>query len=419
MRITYVEPDGTGGLSHFAYEICEALAQRGHTVRLHTSSDCELRNLPRSFELAAQMRLWPRTSRQEGRGVRRLLQRGRRGIRLTKEWARLTRQILADRPDFVLFSEILFPHLGFFLWLLRLRGIKLGQICHEFNYQEREGATRMVASAQRILSKFVYRQFEHIVFLSEATRSAFLERFDYPASRTSRIPHGSQSIFPPPRRSPSEFRAELGLQAEPVILFFGSIRESKGLPDLIRAIARSRSREKARLVIAGQPTKHANMDTIGCMLEDLGLSDRVVVRAAYIPMEDVASYFEIARCVVLPYRSATQSGVAHLAYRYGRPVIATAVGGLAEDVLHEQTGLLVRPGAIGELAAAIDRLVDDVELAEHMGDRARELSRTRFSWEEAARILDAGMTAVVKGSPATSLVPADTIRTRASSNLNR
>ncbi len=74
------------------------------------------------------------------------------------------------------------------------------------------------------------------------------------------------------------------------------------------------------------------------------------------------------------------------------------MGGLAEDVINGETGLLVPPASIGEVAAAIDRLLDDGDLAARMGDRARELSRTRFSWDEAASILEAAIAGIAGGA---------------------
>jgi len=392
MRVTLVEPDGEGGLAHFAHELGAAIAaQGGHDVRLITSQHYELTHLPHSFEVAPIMRLWSKAADRNQKplpAVRRKVRRAARGARLTWEWARMARRVLADRPDIVLFSEVLFPHLGIFLWFLRKRGIKLAQICHEFAYQEREGRRGLLGGLANAAARRVYPQFDWIFFLSEATRTSFHERFAFPKSRTARIPHGSQNVFPPASRSEIAFRAELGLsEAEPVVLFFGGIRPSKGVPDLIDAFGQSRWRDRAKLVIAGQPTGFMNMAAIEDAIASNHLGGRVVLRTGYIPMEDVASYFEIATTVVLPYQSATQSGVLHLAYEFARPVIATRVGGLAEDVRDGSSGYLVTPGDARDLAARIDAMLDEPALALEMGRRGFELSRSEFTWAEAARIM--------------------------------
>lgn len=391
LRIVLIEPDGEGGLAHFAFECARALAEAGHSVQLITSRHYELAEQPHAFEARPVMRLWVR-SRSDGRstllGPLRVARRGIRAIRLTWEWARITRILWRERPEVALFSEILFPHLGAFLWLLRRRGIRLGQICHEFAYQEREGMRGRLGALADRASLGVYRQFDQIFFLSESTRASFHERFAISPARTARIPHGSQQTFPLPACSPEDFRARLGLSpSEPVILFFGGLRPSKGVPDLIEAFACCRWRDRARLVIAGQPSTSISMSGVMQAISGAGLSERVLLCTGYIPMEDVTSYFAIATCVVLPYRSATQSGVLHLAYYQSRPVIATRLGGLAEDVREGESGYLVAPGDPAALAARIDDMLDDPDRARRMGQRGHELSHTEFTWSEAARII--------------------------------
>ena len=391
MRIVLVEPDGEGGLAHFAFECARALAEAGHAVQLITSRHYELADQPHAFEARPVMRLWPRSRGGERSTLPaplRVARRGMRAVRLTWEWARITRMLWRERPDVALFSEILFPHLGAFLWLLRVRGIRLGQICHEFAYQEREGMRGRLGALADRASLGVYRQFDQIFFLSESTRASFHERFAVSPARTARIPHGSQQTFPPPAYPVEDFRARLGVsQGEPIVLFFGGLRPSKGVPDLIDAFARSRWRDRARLVIAGQPSTSMSMSDVMQAISGAGLSERVLLRSGYIPMEDVTSYFEVATCVVLPYRSATQSGVLHLAYHQARPVVATRLGGLAEDVRDGESGYLVVPGDPSALAARIDDVLDDPERARRMGRRGHELSRTEFTWTQAARII--------------------------------
>jgi glycosyltransferase involved in cell wall biosynthesis len=393
MNITLVEPDGVGGLAHFSYEMSRALAAYGHRVRLITSRHYELAHLPHNFEVVSMMRLWApsvNSARSRMPAMLRKLRRVKRGVRLTWEWGRVTRMLLAEHADIVLFSEVLFPHLSVFLWYLNKRGVRLGQICHEFAYQEREGRNGAVSRLAKSFDRLIYPQFHRIFFLSESTRKSFHERFSYPTSRTLRIPHGSQSVFPPAIRSRAEFCTELAIPADkPVILFFGGLRPSKGVPDLIDAFARSSWRDKARLVVVGQPAGFMDMKELTEAIARNDLADRVVLRTGYIPLEDVSSYFDAASAVVLPYRSATQSGVLHLAYELARPVIATRVGGLAEDVRDGHSGYLVEPGNIDQMADRIDAMFDDPAAAAEMGRRGRELSRTEFTWTSAARIIAA------------------------------
>ena len=93
-----------------------------------------------------------------------------------------------------------------------------------------------------------------------------------------------------------------------------------------------------------------------------------------------------ARLVVVPYTTATQSGVIATAYAFGRPVIATSVGGLVEMVWHGKTGLLVPPNDVAGLARAIRSLARNPERLRKMGREAHILGRTLWHWDQIARM---------------------------------
>ncbi len=138
-------------------------------------------------------------------------------------------------------------------------------------------------------------------------------------------------------------------------------------------------------MIAGYPTKHFNMAELKQKIADLGLTEHVVLDTRYIPLEEVGALMGLATVAVYPYRSSTQSGALQVAYTFGRPVVATIVGGLPEAVEHGRSGFLVPPESPSALAQGILKLVNNRELAKIMGEYARYLSETRFSWRSAAQ----------------------------------
>jgi len=108
----------------------------------------------------------------------------------------------------------------------------------------------------------------------------------------------------------------------------------------------------------------------------------------YVPNEEVGAYFAAADVVVLPYVSATQSGVVQMAFGFGVPVITTQVGGLAEAVAHERTGLLVPPQDAVALAATIMRFFQD-ELGPVMRAAiTAEQQEGRFGWEALVKVIE-------------------------------
>ncbi|MEM1110346.1 MAG: glycosyltransferase [Pseudomonadota bacterium] len=135
-----------------------------------------------------------------------------------------------------------------------------------------------------------------------------------------------------------------------VLLFFGFVRPYKGLDVLIEAM--SLLHKPCTLLIAGEVW--GSREAYDHRIEELGLADRVRFVDRYIAHDDVGSYFRAADLVVLPYLSATGSGVVKLAYSYHRPVVVSAVGSLPEAVRPGETGEIVKPGDAAALAGAID-----------------------------------------------------------------
>ncbi len=200
-----------------------------------------------------------------------------------------------------------------------------------------------------------------------------------------RIHHPIYDHFgePMPR---DEARRRLGLDPDrPLLLFFGYVRAYKGLDLLIDALDRLRARHPAlQLVVAGEfyEDERAYREQIA----RLGLESRVHLRAGYVPDGDVPLLFSACDAVVQPYRTATQSGVAQVAYHFGRPMVLTDVGGLSEIVPHDEAGLVVAPGDVGALASALERLYEPGTL-ERL-ERGVVTRRTLFSWERLAEAIE-------------------------------
>jgi glycosyltransferase involved in cell wall biosynthesis len=177
-------------------------------------------------------------------------------------------------------------------------------------------------------------------------------------------------------------RRELGLAGD-VVLFFGFVRQYKGLRHLLRALARVRQQRDVRLLVVGEFWH--DKDEYLSEVEALGLGDAVRIVDDYVPDEALGGYFAAADAVVLPYTSATQSGVVQLSYHFGKPVITTTVGGLPEVVADGESGFLVPPADEARLAEAILRLYEGDTLAALAA--GVELKRQGFSWDRLTDII--------------------------------
>lgn len=175
--------------------------------------------------------------------------------------------------------------------------------------------------------------------------------------------------LPGDRRLPASVaRQRLGLPAGgPVFLFFGLVRPYKGLDLLLDAWPAIRKETGGTLLVAGEfwPGQEAVRRRVA------GLSSEgVVLRDRFVPDGEVVDCFRAADLVVLPYRSATGSGVVPIATWFGRPVLGTAIPGIVDVVREGENGLLVSPGDVEAIArravegvepAALARLVGRVE----------------------------------------------------------
>jgi glycosyltransferase involved in cell wall biosynthesis len=168
----------------------------------------------------------------------------------------------------------------------------------------------------------------------------------------------------------------IGLAAEPqYTLFFGLIRDYKGLDMLLRAWAKWMP-EGRKLLIAGE--FYTSRESYLALIDELGLKDRVVLHDRFIADDDVRYYFSAADCLVLPYRSATQSGVTQIAYNFSVPMLVTNVGGLPEIVPDGRVGMVCEPTVDGILQG-LQRIYADGVLSQLKANFAEE--RKRFSWE--------------------------------------
>lgn len=213
-----------------------------------------------------------------------------------------------------------------------------------------------------------------VIALSEYTAGQLLAKYPRKSHITSR--HG---IFHP--RDAVDADAVAGMRHK--FLFFGRIEPYKGVDVLVQAFARAK-----------ESNPSIELDVIGSGAISPGLLRRIKELGvglvnAYVSDEDARAALETHGVLVLPYTSATQSGVAAIALGNGLPCIASSVGGLSEQVVDGINGLVVPPGNVEALAEAMLRIAGDHDLARHMSQEAYRIGREDYSWETISmRLLD-------------------------------
>jgi glycosyltransferase involved in cell wall biosynthesis len=203
-----------------------------------------------------------------------------------------------------------------------------------------------------------------------------------PDARFREVPHPVYDIFSPPL-SKAEARTRLGLEESRIILFFGYIRAYKGLRTLIEAMPEILRETRVHLAVCGE-FYEGRQETVD-LIHHLGLQHKISLFDEFIPNEKVADFFCAADVVVLPYVSATQSGIVQIAYNYDRPVIATRVGGLPEVIVEGKTGYLVPPQDPAALALAVLRFYRG---APDRFKSAIRKEKKKYSWDRMAEAVE-------------------------------
>jgi glycosyltransferase involved in cell wall biosynthesis len=141
-----------------------------------------------------------------------------------------------------------------------------------------------------------------------------------------------------------------------VLLFFGYVRKYKGLDILIKAFPDILKKyARARLLIVGE--FYDNPKEYFDLIKKLKIENKAKVINQFVPNEDVGKYYQAADVVILPYRSATQSGILNVSYGFFKPVIVTDVGGLAEFVDEGKTGFVVKPNSPEAIVKGVDKFI--------------------------------------------------------------
>ena len=173
--------------------------------------------------------------------------------------------------------------------------------------------------------------------------------------------------------------AERALGLEPGrknLLFFGLIRQYKGLDILLEAFRTLG--DEYQLIVAGEP--YGSFEPYQKILDSLPGRDRIRLVTDYIPDAEVRKYFSAADVTVLPYRSATQSGISSISYHFEVPMIVTAVGGLTETVGGRGTGLVAAEATPESIRQEIERFFHSDGVRETCIANIRK-EKERLSWK--------------------------------------
>lgn len=391
-RVALVEFPPSGGLFQFSLQLGEALARAGDEVELITGPRPELRSREPRCRVRSLLPTWHPGA---GAGAPEWWRRPRRVLRAvqhTAAWLVLIGYLRITRPDVVLWSEWRFPTDGWGVRAVRklLPQMVLALVAHEPRVLVEQPGSDEVYKTDRATNgslALAYGDLDVAFVLGESAKDVLTRMWPMVAA-VHVIPHGDEGIF-------AGGAIDDAGSAAPVALCFGTITAYKGIGTLLEAWPKVRAHvPDARLVIAGALSADVDGKALRAQAAQLA---GVQLEIGYVAVQDVAGYFARARCVVLPYLRASQSGVAHLAHTLGRPVVATRVGDIPGVVRDQESGLLVEPGDPDALAIAIIDLLTDPGKAARLGGAGAQQLAGGASWDLVADRLRRGLAAVDAG----------------------
>jgi len=350
-----------GGISHFTQMLALAVTSDGHEAHIVSFS-----RLYPSF-------LFPGRTQYEEQGAR-IRVEGERVIDSVNPltWRRAGRAVASFKPDAIIvqwWHPFFAPAFRAVVGEARKRGSRapVVYLCHNVLPHESKRVDRILV--RRGLAKA-----DAFLVQSREDRDRLLAI--HPGARVAVHPHPTYTQFAEGQVTRAEARRRLEVDGR-VLLFFGLVRAYKGLHTLLAAHARVAEKLGLTLLVVGE--FYEDRAPYDAAIAALGIGARTRVIDRYIPDEEVAAYFQAADLVVLPYRSATQSGITQTAFAFGRPVVVTAVGGLPDVVDDGVTGYVVPPDNPVALADAIERFFT-TGAADRMSEAIRAQS-DRFSWK--------------------------------------
>ena len=286
-------------------------------------------------------------------------------------YGKTAREIAAWKPDLVVmryWMSWFAPSLGYVARRLKKKGCKVVSILdnvvpHEPHFFDRP-FTRYFLSGQSGC----------VVMCDEVAKDLQAIRSDLPYTI---LPHPLYTHFGE-KMDRAEAERALGIRSgKKNLLFFGLIRQYKGLDILLEAFRQLG--DDYQLIVAGEP--YGTFEPYRKIIDSLPGKDRITLITEYIPDNEVSKYFSAADVTVLPYRSATQSGISSISYHFEVPMIVTAVGGLTETVGGRGTGLVAAEATPESVLHEIRRYFGEEEVREQCIRNIRR-EKERLSWSK-------------------------------------
>lgn len=349
-----------GGLASYNERLAREFLRQGHSVQIYT------------FSLQYPSFLFPGTSQYSDQPAPDDLYIHVKVNSINPlNWLTVGREIAALKADLLIVKfwlPFMAPCLGSIARIVKRNGkTKVLSIIDNIIPHEKRPGDKMLAS-------YFVNSVDGFIAMSESVLED-LNQFDRSKPKLY-SPHPLFDNFGEAVSKPDAYE-RLGLHInEEYILFFGFIRDYKGLDLLLHAMADERIKNlNFKLIVAGE--FYTDAKPYWDLITNLGIAEKVIMRTDFIPDDEVKYYFCAADMVVQPYKHATQSGVTQICYHFDRPMLVTNVGGLPEMVPNGKVGYVVEPEPTSIADALVDFYGNHRELV--FRDQVR-IEKKKYAW---------------------------------------
>jgi D-inositol-3-phosphate glycosyltransferase len=369
-RVAVVEPvGGHGGMNYYDLSLCRSLKAAGLEPTLYTC-DKTVVNGDEGFKIETPYRgIWGKTPAWL-RGLRFLL-----GSAEALLGSRLGGGALAHFHFFFVGPLEIFNVL-----LARCLGFRVVITAHDVE------AFTVGLSVKKFVG-WAYGMAHMVIAHNEVSQKELIEHINLDHGKIRVIHHGNYLEYVSGQIDKKAARVFVGVKSDDfVILFFGHIKEVKGLDVLLRAIPKVVADvcDRVQLVIAGKVWKD-DFSRYQKLIDDMGLRDVCVLHIRHIPDQELPNFYGAADVVVLPYKRIYQSGVLLMAMSFGKPVVVSNVPGMMEVVTDGVNGLVFESENDQDLARQLIVARNDASLLEELTQHGYELMTTQYSWAEIGR----------------------------------